>query len=97
MKAIVRSAESSSEYIVQDASGHLWKLDTKKRAAEKHYHFHAGVISGIDVSPVTNNFVSLGVDGSLRVFDVAKMKSTGRTRYTVQGTTLQFAPKVSLS
>ena len=94
VKAIIKSLGTASEYFIQDALGHIYRLDIKKHAAEKLYHFHAGAISTMEFSPAMARMTTLGTDGSLRLFDYISNKFLGRLRFPVAGTCGQYAPAV---
>ena len=51
---------------LQDANGGIWRLDLSfshtSNAPEKLFTYHAGTISGFDMSPVTHLVASTGVD-----------------------------------
>ena len=64
---MVRCPENSSEYLIQDSQGHLFKLETKRRSSEKISSFHSGSVSAVDTSPLSHSLLSLGVDGSIRL------------------------------
>ncbi|KAJ3086753.1 Cilia- and flagella-associated protein 44 [Quaeritorhiza haematococci] len=92
IKAIARSAGNTVEFVIQDAGGHLFKLDIKKRSTEKVLSFHSGEIAGIDTSPFAHAMVSLGSDGTLRLYDYLSKSMIAQLKYDTCGTALSYLP-----
>lgn len=76
--------------------GHIYKLDIKKHTTEKIYHFHAGTISAMEFSTALTRLMTLGQDGSLRLFDYMSNKNLGRYRAQAAGTYGQYLPLVCI-
>ncbi len=92
---MVRSPSIPSEYILQDTGGHLFRLDTKKRSVDKILSFHSGAVSAAGFSPTCHSLVSLGRDGTLRLYDYLNKKVLLREKYSSGGTALCFLPDVN--
>ncbi|KAJ3223187.1 Cilia- and flagella-associated protein 44 [Clydaea vesicula] len=92
VKSMVRNPVNIDEYLIQDSLGHLFKLDTKKRTVEKLIVFHSGPIAGSDTSPKFHSMVTLGVDGTLRVFSYLEKRMIGKVQYPNEGSCIQYMP-----
>ncbi|RKO93288.1 hypothetical protein BDK51DRAFT_14775, partial [Blyttiomyces helicus] len=93
IKSMVRCLGSSHEYLVQDEAGNLFKLDTKKRSTDKILSFHSGAITSIDTSPLAHSLVSLGADGTLRLYDYVSKAACARVKFHGRGTVMSYLPE----
>ncbi|TPX71174.1 hypothetical protein SpCBS45565_g01378 [Spizellomyces sp. 'palustris'] len=93
IKTMIKSMGATTEYLVQDQLGHLFKVDTQKRSAEKIMSFHSGGIVGVDTSPLGHSMVSLGTDGTLRGYDYITKTLAGMTKYPSGGTAMAYLPE----
>ncbi|XP_070199865.1 cilia- and flagella-associated protein 44-like isoform X3 [Littorina saxatilis] len=96
------SAESSDEHsgsstwYCQDGAGGIWKADLSFRNAaapsKRILHFHAGAIVACAVSPVTHLVMTLGEDGTLRLYDFLTKKLLTVRQFKAQGSSLVWIP-----
>ena len=91
---MIKCLGTASEYLIQDGQGHLFRLDIKKRTTEKILSFHAGAVKAVETSPVTHVMTSLGVDGTLRLYDLFTKSMIARSRFRSAGTAMRYLPKV---
>ena len=63
------------------------------RTVEKFMNFHSGPILGADTSPVTHSAVSLGKDGSVRLYDYRNKKMVFKSHYPSGGSFIRYLPK----
>jgi hypothetical protein len=84
----------SSEYIIQDQNGNLFRLDTKKRLADKLLSFHSGAVVGTDLSPLLHSMASLGSDGSVRLYQYASKSSIAQKTFSAGGSVISYLPQV---
>ncbi|XP_022324096.2 cilia- and flagella-associated protein 44-like isoform X1 [Crassostrea virginica] len=101
LKSILKSTDAENEITVwyaQDASGGIWKLDLTfshtSQAPDKLFTYHAGAITGCDVSPLTQLVATTGVDHTIRVFDFLQKKQLCEKRFADAGTALIWAPQI---
>jgi len=86
---------SSTGYLIQDMAGAMWKLDQETEKTQNLGRFHAGAITGMDVSPVEHMCATTGVDGTVRIWSFIDSTSQAFCRdHNAQGTCLIWAPKV---
>ncbi|KAJ3045334.1 hypothetical protein HDV00_010203 [Rhizophlyctis rosea] len=93
IKSMVKSQGSANEYLLVDENGHLFRLDTKKRTADKILSFHSGAVVSVDTSPLAHSMASLGADGSLRVYDYITKTVVGQVKYADGGSAMTYAPE----
>eukprot|EP00842_Homolaphlyctis_polyrhiza_P000147 jgi/Hompol1/1132/HPOL_000052-RA len=94
IKSVVRYT-NSSDYLVQDQQGHLFRLDLNKRSSDKLLSFHAGPVMSVDTSPVSNIMASLGSDGNLRVYDYTSKSMLNKSKFHAGGSCMMFLPPTS--
>ncbi|XP_062616211.1 cilia- and flagella-associated protein 44-like [Saccostrea cucullata] len=101
LKSILKSTDAENEVTVwyaQDANGGIWKLDLTfshtSQAPDKLFSYHAGAITGCDVSPLTHLVATTGVDHTVRVFDFLQKKQLYEKRFADAGTALIWAPQI---
>eukprot|EP00105_Crassostrea_gigas_P043284 XP_019927432.1 PREDICTED: cilia- and flagella-associated protein 44-like isoform X1 [Crassostrea gigas] len=101
LKSILKSTDAENEVTIwyaQDANGGIWKLDLTfshtSQAPDKLFTYHAGAITGCDVSPLTHLVATTGVDHTVRVFDFLQKKQLCEKRFPDAGTTLIWAPQI---
>ncbi|XP_048773099.2 cilia- and flagella-associated protein 44-like isoform X2 [Ostrea edulis] len=101
LKSILKSTDAENEVSVwyaQDANGGIWKLDLTfshtSQAPDKLFTYHAGAITGCDVSPLTHIVATTGVDHTVRVFDFLQKKQLCEKRFADAGTALIWAPQI---
>ncbi|XP_052805423.1 cilia- and flagella-associated protein 44-like isoform X2 [Mya arenaria] len=101
LKCIIKSIDSENEptiWYAQDAHGGIWRLDLSfshtSSAPEKLFTFHAGMISGCDVSPVSQLAATTGHDSTVRVFDYVQQKQICDTRFASGGTSIIWMPDI---
>ena len=90
---VIRSPSQSNEYVVQDQKGNLIRLDIKKRTHEKIMSYHSGT-SICDTSHLLHSMVSLGIDGTLRLYNYASKAMIARINYLASGTAICYLPEV---
>ena len=65
-------------WFCQDGSGGIWYADLSFSLAamtpKRLLHFHSGAIVACAVSPVTYLVMTLGEDGTLRLYDILQKK-----------------------
>ncbi|KAJ3102122.1 Cilia- and flagella-associated protein 44 [Phlyctochytrium planicorne] len=93
IKNMIKCPGDNSEYLIQDLQGNLFKLDTKKRASERILSFHSGAIAAIDTSPLAHSLMSLGSDGTLRLYDYLTKSMVLKGKYPNSGCCLQYLPE----
>ncbi|XP_052253766.1 cilia- and flagella-associated protein 44-like isoform X2 [Dreissena polymorpha] len=101
LKMIIKSIDGENEptiWYAQDANGGIWRLDLSfshtSSAPEKLFTFHAGPITGCDMSPVSQLAATTGVDRSVRVFDYAQQKQICDMRFPQGGSSIIWMPDV---
>ncbi|KAJ1551769.1 Cilia- and flagella-associated protein 44, partial [Nowakowskiella sp. JEL0078] len=92
IKSMIRWYKNNHEYLIQDSIGHLLKLDITKRSTEKVLSFHSGSVSGLDTSFLGHSMATLGIDGTLRVYDYLNKNVSGKSKYPSGGTCLTYLP-----
>ncbi|KAJ3110143.1 Cilia- and flagella-associated protein 44 [Phlyctochytrium bullatum] len=92
IKNMIKCPGDNSEYLIQDLQGHLFKLDTKKRSSERIISYHSGSIAAIDASPLGHSLLSLGADGTLRLYDYLTKSTIIRAKYPNNGSALMYLP-----
>jgi len=86
---------SSNEFLIQDGSGSLFKLDIRTRSMFNIMRFHSKEIAGIIMNPIHHTMVSLGNDGSLKLYDYRSNKIIANSSFSSNGTVLRILPRVS--
>ncbi|KAJ3099406.1 hypothetical protein HK100_004893 [Physocladia obscura] len=94
IKNMVRSLENAWQYLILDMEGNLFKLDTKQRFIEKVFSFHAGGVSGVEISSTSHAMISLGGDGAIHLYDYLKKALIAKEKYPSGGTALVNLPEV---
>ncbi len=84
--------ESTTEYLVQDQLGQLLLLNSTSNEVKTLVKFHSGAISAMDTSPKYHRMASLGVDGSLRIYDYIQKQLISQTKYSESGTSMGYLP-----
>ncbi|KAI9363362.1 WD40-repeat-containing domain protein [Zopfochytrium polystomum] len=92
IRTMVRSLENPTEYYIQDTQGHLLKLDTNKRTVDRLLSFHSGAVVAADASPLRHSLLSLGSDGTLRLYDYQNKAVLFRQRFPCGGSSLTYLP-----
>ncbi|XP_028405556.1 cilia- and flagella-associated protein 44-like [Dendronephthya gigantea] len=99
LKSMVKSVNLSTPTIWygQDASGAIWKLDLSfthtSHAPEKLHSFHAGRITGVDVSPTNHMVATCGLDCTVRLYDYVNKTPLCFAKYSRGATSLLWLPK----
>ena len=73
--SMVKSSDNS-HWIIQDASGYLWKLDSKQFAFSLLMDFHGYRLTGVDTGNNSHSIVSAGFDGTIRSWDLKTCQCT---------------------
>ncbi|KAL4229263.1 hypothetical protein ACF0H5_012303 [Mactra antiquata] len=101
LKAILKSIDSENEptiWYAQDANGGIWRLDLSfshtSSAPEKLFTYHAGTITGCDMSPVSQVLATTGADNTVRVFDYVQQKQICDSKFSAGGTSLIWIPEI---
>ncbi|XP_031554688.1 cilia- and flagella-associated protein 44-like isoform X2 [Actinia tenebrosa] len=85
-------------WYAQDAAGGIWKLDLSfthtSHAPEHLFSYHAGIITGMDTSPVAHFVATTGVDHTVRVYDYLSKKQICHKKYNSGGSNLLWVPKM---
>lgn len=83
-------------WLVQDEGGGITKvaLDESGRPGESRrlVGFHAGPINGLEVSRVSDHAVTVGQDGTVRVFAYVEKREVYAARFNAPATSLALAP-----
>ncbi|KAJ3195546.1 Cilia- and flagella-associated protein 44 [Irineochytrium annulatum] len=96
-QARVFEMEVLEEFLIgKDVKGHLFRLDTKKRSTEKILSFHSGPIAAVDTSPMAHALISLGSDGTIRLYDYRNKAAVTKAKYVNGGSSLVYLPEVKL-
>ncbi|KAK3107710.1 hypothetical protein FSP39_020546 [Pinctada imbricata] len=100
LKCIIKSVDTESEvtfWYAQDANGGIWRLDLSfshtSQAPEKLFTYHAGAITGCDVSPLSHLVATTGNDHTVRVYDYIQRKQLCEHKFVDAGTCLIWAPR----
>ncbi|KAB5533238.1 hypothetical protein PHYPO_G00129510 [Pangasianodon hypophthalmus] len=101
LSCMVRSTiPDSTIWFAQDSNGGIWKLDLSfsniTLEPECLFSFHAGAIEGMDVSGFSHLMATTALDRSVRIFDFLSNKELTVTHYRQGGSTLTWAPRMSL-
>jgi len=86
----------TNEFLVQDGSGSLFKLDIRTRSMFNVMRFHSKEVVGVVTNPLNHTMVSLGNDGSIKLYDYTHNKIVSSALYSGCGTVLRMVPRVSL-
>ncbi|XP_022090775.1 cilia- and flagella-associated protein 44-like isoform X2 [Acanthaster planci] len=90
--------EVQSIWYAQDANGAIWKLDLSfshtTRDPEKLFSFHAGEITSIDTSPVSQLVASAALDHTVRVYDYASKTPLCSTKFNAGSTSMLWVPPI---
>ncbi|XP_033641081.1 cilia- and flagella-associated protein 44-like isoform X3 [Asterias rubens] len=90
--------EVQSIWYAQDANGSIWKLDLSfshtTRDPERLFSFHAGEITAIDTSPVSQLLASSALDHTVRVFDYASKSPVCSTKFNSGSTAMLWVPQI---
>ncbi|KAI8915149.1 hypothetical protein DFJ77DRAFT_430281 [Powellomyces hirtus] len=93
IKSMIRCLGENSEYLIQDALGHLFSLDIQSRGIEKVMSFHSGSVASVDSSPSSHSMASLGADGALKLYDYITKAVIATATYPGGGTTMTYLPE----
>uniref|UniRef100_A0A8C4R973 Cilia and flagella associated protein 44 n=1 Tax=Eptatretus burgeri TaxID=7764 RepID=A0A8C4R973_EPTBU len=92
----MKCEHDSHLWYAQDAEGGIWKLDlsfsNRSQDPECIFSFHAGAITGLDVSPCADLVATTSTDCSVRVFDIPGKKELYRSQFKQSGTVLTWTP-----
>jgi WD40 repeat protein len=91
---MIRLPGETAEYLIQDTQGFLFRLDVEKRSPEKILSFHSGGIAGLETSPLTHAILSLGSDGSVRLYDYISKSVVAKSKFSSGGSCLAYVPVV---
>jgi len=91
---MVKLIGSQNEFLIQDGSGSLFKLDIKTRSMCNVMKFHSKEVVGIVSSPINHTITSLGNDGSIKLYDYRKALLMESASYSGNGTVLRVLPRV---
>ncbi|EPZ33083.1 PAS domain-containing protein [Rozella allomycis CSF55] len=89
--------EPNEEFtIFKDAKVNLFSSYNrfKKRIVDKVFSFHSGVVNAIDAAPIKHECVSIGKDGTLRLYDYIDHIMLQRIKFSSSGTFACYANKV---
>ena len=75
--AICEDTRASGFYAVGDSNGHLFVLSSEERFPIQQYNAHRGPVSCVRICPEGNILASCGIDGFLRLFDLAQGRLLG--------------------
>ncbi|TPX37653.1 hypothetical protein SmJEL517_g00774 [Synchytrium microbalum] len=93
IKAMARClGPGSNDYIVLDSCGALYRVDIRKHSVDRLMSFHSGAIHGLDASPLLHHISSIGVDGTIRVYDLIARTLADRIKYPAGGSFLAYLP-----
>ncbi|KAG4086444.1 WD40 repeat-like protein [Neocallimastix lanati (nom. inval.)] len=90
---MVKLIGSQNEFLIQDGSGSLFKLDIKTRSMCNVMKFHSKEVVGIVSSPINHTITSLGNDGSIKLYDYRKALLMESASYSGNGTVLRVLPR----
>jgi len=78
--------------VAVDGTGKLWKVAKDFEQESVFMNFHAGAIAELAVSPQHNITVTLGRDGSTRLWDFINKKEVYQRQWSGKGTCLDWSP-----
>eukprot|EP00743_Colponemidia_sp_Colp-15_P005137 GILK01005528.1.p1 GENE.GILK01005528.1~~GILK01005528.1.p1 ORF type:complete len:1787 (-),score=532.29 GILK01005528.1:93-5426(-) len=88
IRAMVRGR---NHYLIQDESGHLWKLDDHG-FSKKLFSFHSGPVASMDVAFNSHMAVTTGTDATVRLWSYLEQKVLLTQQFGSGGTVVRFAP-----
>jgi WD40 repeat protein len=71
---ITNMMKGNDFWLLQDARGRLWKLMIEDDEYHEIIHYHSGKIMDLAVSTQTNAAITVGVDGSVKLWDYLNLK-----------------------
>ncbi|XP_077479002.1 cilia- and flagella-associated protein 44-like [Stigmatopora argus] len=97
LHSVVKSSQQDSNiWFAQDSNGGIWKVDLSFTYSTPDpvclFSFHAGEISGLDVSKSSHLMATTSLDRSVRVFDFLANIELTCSRFSQGGTALHWAP-----
>jgi WD40 repeat protein len=88
------SRDGAKRWLVQDASGAVWRLEAPTFAGSRVLTAHAGPIHAVDASPTQNLAVTAGDDGAVVFWDyAARAKVASRCWPGDRATAVAFLPQ----
>ena len=81
--------------LIVDGSGKVWKTSKDFQEQTVFLNFHAGAIEELAVSPQHNISVTLGRDGSTRLWDFINKKEVYQRQWSGKGKCLDWCPVTS--
>uniref|UniRef100_A0A3Q3WFI8 Uncharacterized protein n=1 Tax=Mola mola TaxID=94237 RepID=A0A3Q3WFI8_MOLML len=99
LTSMVKSSQPDSFiWFAQDSSGAIWKLDLSFTNTtldpECLFSFHAGPITGLDVSNKSYLMATTALNRSVSVFDFLTNRELTSSRFNQGGTVISWAPHV---
>lgn len=89
---IVGMLRGEDHWVVQDSNGGLFKLWVPSYEVERLLSVHAGAITGCETSPSSYTAMTCGVDGTLRVWDIAKGEAICTKTFGSAARCMSWAP-----
>ncbi|XP_030833850.1 cilia- and flagella-associated protein 44 isoform X2 [Strongylocentrotus purpuratus] len=90
--------EVQSLWYGQDANGGIWKLDLSfshtTKDPEKLFSYHAGEITAVATSPISQLIASTAHDATVRVYDNASKTPLCHTKFNAGSTSLLWLPQI---
>ncbi|ORY52261.1 WD40 repeat-like protein, partial [Neocallimastix californiae] len=90
---MIKLIGSQNEFLIQDGSGTLFKLDIKTRSMFNVMRFHSKEVVGVVSNPINHTITSLGDDGSIKLYDYINSRIIGSASYSGNGTVLRMLPR----
>eukprot|EP00698_Gefionella_okellyi_P015023 TRINITY_DN4206_c0_g1_i1.p2 TRINITY_DN4206_c0_g1~~TRINITY_DN4206_c0_g1_i1.p2 ORF type:complete len:1598 (+),score=505.86 TRINITY_DN4206_c0_g1_i1:63-4856(+) len=84
--------KQEDHWMVQDASGGVWRLDLPSYKPTQLIQCHSGSVSAVSCNPGSQIAATTGLDGSVRIVDYVNKKLLTSAHFRAGGTTLLWLP-----
>lgn len=84
--------QDTDTWLVSDARGKIWSWNLETNESKEILHFHSGALSDLAVSPNRNAAVTLGYDGSMRLWDYLNDAEVYTKRFEGHGMCSDWLP-----
>lgn len=93
----IPESEDTNVWYAQDANGGIWTFDvdleTKEGSSKMLFRCHGGGVFALSASPVSNHVASLGLDGSLHIYNYVSSALIMYHQFPAGGSDLIWIPK----
>ena len=89
---IVNMISANNKWYIQDANGRIYVMAHDSEIVHEITSFHKGSVNDLVCSPSHNYAISLGQDGTVKVWDYANKSAPYEYRYSGSGTCLEHMP-----